>query len=177
MVSAIEAYSNGYTSSGGEMLDTIVYLAIIVGFWMVFNKVGMKGWYSLIPVYNYYKLFEATVGGGGIFILVSFLPVVRDILLRYYTAKAFGKDNLFMIGLMVIPCVFYPVLGFGDSTYYGPLGMGDTRTQKARTARTVDFDVVKNNTSGTSGNAYQGTPEPKEEDVDFDVVKEDDITE
>jgi hypothetical protein len=42
--------------------------------------------------------------------------------------------------------VFYCITGFGSYSYYGPMGIGDTRTHEARGARTVDFDVTKNET-------------------------------
>ena len=36
-------------------------------------------------------------------------------------ARAFGKGTGFAVGLILLPSIFYMILGFGDSVYYGPV--------------------------------------------------------
>ena len=36
-------------------------------------------------------------------------------------AKSFGKGTGFGIGLALLPFIFYPILGFGDAQYQGPV--------------------------------------------------------
>ncbi|MHC4607720.1 MAG: DUF5684 domain-containing protein [Planctomycetota bacterium] len=35
-------------------------------------------------------------------------------------ARSFGKGFLFGLGLLFLPFIFYPVLGFGGARYVGP---------------------------------------------------------
>jgi hypothetical protein len=37
-------------------------------------------------------------------------------------SKSFGKDEAFTVGLLLIPIIFYPILGLGSSKYMGPAG-------------------------------------------------------
>lgn len=158
MLAALQAYSS-QSGNDTSAFSGILAIAMIVGMWMIFVKMDRPGWYALIPFYNYYKLFEA-VSGRGILFLVMAIPLVGPIVLGYYLSKAFGKEGAYVLGLMLLPSIFYLVLGFGDSTYYGPMGMGDTRTAEAREAKTVNFDVQPN--------------KPEESTVSFDVEQSED---
>jgi hypothetical protein len=62
--------------------------------------------------------------------------------------------------------------GFGDAEYYGPYGMHENRTSSARGARTVDYDVVRNeasqyNASEEPVKTAQAVRETEEETVAF----------
>jgi hypothetical protein len=37
-------------------------------------------------------------------------------------SKSFGKDEGFTAGLVILGFIFWPILGFGGSTYLGPYG-------------------------------------------------------
>lgn len=57
-----------YSTLLGASLFTLLFLlaiaiVIIVGKWKVYAKLGMPGWYSLIPVFSDYKLCERVRGG------------------------------------------------------------------------------------------------------------------
>ncbi|MBQ0018293.1 MAG: hypothetical protein KBS63_03645 [Clostridiales bacterium] len=161
MLSAFSAY-NAYTGGDTSMIQMIAVVAMYVGLWKVFEKAGTEGWRGIIPIYNYYKIFELTAGNGWLF-LICCIPVVGNVFMGYCVAKAFGKSQGFMIGLMILPFIFIPMLGFDDSRYYGPMGVSDSRTTEARSASTVSFDVKKNT--------------PDESTVSFDVEEADDVEE
>jgi hypothetical protein len=36
-------------------------------------------------------------------------------------AKSFGKDVVWGIGMILLPFIFIPLLGFGDAKYVGPV--------------------------------------------------------
>ncbi len=36
-------------------------------------------------------------------------------------ARAYGMGTGFAVGLILLPSIFHMILGFGDSTYYGPV--------------------------------------------------------
>ena len=57
-----------YSTLLGASLFTLLLLlataiVIIAGKWKVYAKLGMPGWYSLIPVFSDYKLCERVRGG------------------------------------------------------------------------------------------------------------------
>jgi hypothetical protein len=53
-------------------------------------------------------------------IILFFIPIVNivaAILVCIALAERFGKGVGFAIGLVLLPFIFIPVLGFGDATY------------------------------------------------------------
>ena len=59
---------HSYSALPGAFFFTLVLLLTIaivtlVGKWKVYAKLGMPGWYSLIPVFSDYKLCERVRGG------------------------------------------------------------------------------------------------------------------
>jgi hypothetical protein len=104
----------------------ICYIGFIMLFcafiwWKVFSKAGQPGWASLIPIYNAYVLCKVA-GRPGWWILLMLIPIVNIvifILVAIDVAKAFGKGAGFGIGLLLLPIIFYPILGFGSAQYQG----------------------------------------------------------
>lgn len=119
--------SAAYAVAGGIMIVyCIVVLAIalliIAGMWKMFVKAGKPGWGAIVPFYNTYCLFEMSFGNGWLFLLL-FVPCVNavmEIIMLFKLAKAFGKGGGFALGLIFLPYIFMPMLGFGDAQYYGP---------------------------------------------------------
>lgn len=106
----------------------ILYIAIIVlliiSQWKLYEKAGKPGWACIIPIYNIIVLLEI-VGKPWWWFLLMLLPIVNIIIAIWMTnllSKSFGKDEGFTIGLLLLPIVFYPVLGLGSAKYQGPAG-------------------------------------------------------
>ncbi|HUG83813.1 MAG TPA: DUF5684 domain-containing protein [Euzebya sp.] len=106
----------------------LFYLAFIVLFiaaaWKLFTKAGEDGWKVLVPFYNIY-VFLQIVGRPGWWLLLYFVPLVGfviSIIVAIDTAKSFGKDTAFAVGLIFLSPIFYPILAFGDARYLGPAG-------------------------------------------------------
>ncbi len=96
-------------------------IMIIVGQWIVFQKAGQAGWKSLIPFYNTYVLMEIA-GKPGWWMFLLFVPLVGVVILLLALlslAKKFRRDELFGVGLLLLPMIFFPVLAFGGSEYEG----------------------------------------------------------
>lgn len=94
---------------------------VIIGMWKVFTKAGKPGWAAIIPIYNLIVLLEI-VGKPLWWIILMFIPfvnIVIGIMVAIELAKVFGKGTGFAIGLVLLPVVFYPILGFGDAKYLG----------------------------------------------------------
>lgn len=108
-------------SGGGIFL--VVWLAVVVAMvaamWKVFVKAGQPGWAVLIPIYNLYILLKI-VGKPAWWIILFIVPLANLIVAILTTAalaKKFGKSTGFAVGLILLPFVFYPILGFGDAQY------------------------------------------------------------
>lgn len=96
----------------------IIFLVIIPA-WKVFTKAGKPGWAVLIPIYNIIVMLEI-VKKPLWWIFLMFIPVVNvviAVILTIELAKAFGKSTGFAIGLIFLSPIFYPILGYGKSTY------------------------------------------------------------
>ncbi|HLF00043.1 MAG TPA: DUF5684 domain-containing protein [Gaiellaceae bacterium] len=104
----------------------IIYLAIavlvIAGWWKVFTKAGEEGWKAIIPIYNFIVLLKI-VGREWWWVLLALIPIVGLviwIIVSLDLAKSFGRGGGFAVGLILLPFIFAPILGFGSDTYRGP---------------------------------------------------------
>ncbi len=100
----------------------VVIILLIAAIWRVFSKAGQPGWAVLIPFFNVYILCKVA-GRPGWWLLLMLIPgvnLVIAIILCVDVAKAFGKGVGFAIGMLLLPFIFYPILGFGSAQYQGP---------------------------------------------------------
>jgi hypothetical protein len=95
---------------------------MIAALWKIFTKAGQPGWAAIIPIVNTY--FTCKVAGRpGWWVILMFIPFVNLIIwiiLCIDVAKSFGKGAGFGIGLLLLPIIFFPILGFGNAQYQGP---------------------------------------------------------
>jgi len=118
-----EEISGGAAAAVGIIMF-LIYFAIIIVFiasmWKIFTKAGKPGWAAIIPIYNIIVLLEI-VGRPMWWILIYLICApIAAIIISIDLAKSFGKDIGFGIGLIILPIVFMPMLGFGSATYVGP---------------------------------------------------------
>ena len=115
------------TTGGGLFMLSgtfmFVWLAIVVfmiaSIWKVFTKAGQPGWASIIPIYNVYIMLKIADKPGW-WLLLFFIPVVNliiAILTAVGIANNFGKGGGFVVGMILLPIVFYPILAFGSAEY------------------------------------------------------------
>jgi hypothetical protein len=104
----------------------LVCLAIVVvmiaSMWQVFVKAGKPGWAAIVPIYNTIVMLEI-VGKPLWWLVLFFIPFVSFvalILVYIELAKCFGKSAGFAVGMLFLPFIFFPMLGFGDARYLGP---------------------------------------------------------
>jgi hypothetical protein len=104
------------------IISLVVGLLMIAAMWVIFRKAGRPGWAAIIPIYNVYTLLKV-VGRPGWWLILYIIPIV-DIVIQVIVclnlAKSFGKGAGFAVGLIFLPFIFYPVLGFGGDKYLGP---------------------------------------------------------
>jgi Family of unknown function (DUF5684) len=97
-------------------------ILMIAALWKVFTKAGQPGWAAIIPIVNTYFLCKVA-GRPGWWVILMFIPFVNLIIwiiLCIDVAKSFGKGAGFGIGLLLLPIIFFPILGFGSAQYQGP---------------------------------------------------------
>ncbi len=107
--------------AGGFLLiaNIVITSLIIISVWKVFIKAGQPGWAAIVPIYNMYVLLKIS-GKPGWWIVLLFVPVVNlviSIITLFGLAQNFGKGGGFAIGLLFLPIIFYPILGFGSASY------------------------------------------------------------
>lgn len=106
------------------IISLAIAILMIAAMWKVFSKAGQPGWASIIPIYNIYIMCKVA-GRPGWWVLLMFIPFVNFIIAIILTidiAKNFGKGVGFGIGLIILPFIFYPILGFGSAEYQGGAG-------------------------------------------------------
>ncbi len=116
----------GLAAGGAALFMMAIVFALVLlaiaSMWKVFTKAGQPGWGALVPIYNYLLLIRI-VGRPDIWLLFLLIPLVNiviGIILTIDLAKSFGKDTAYAIGLIILPVVFWPMLGFGSARYVGP---------------------------------------------------------
>ena len=106
----------------GGLIGLAFGIFMLVAMWKIFTKAGKPGWAAIIPFYNIWVMLEM-VGRPGWWLLLFFIPgvnVVMAIIVMVDLAKSFGKSGGFVFGLILLPYIFFPILGFGKAQYVGP---------------------------------------------------------
>ena len=105
----------------GSLVMLAIWILVIAGLWKMFAKAGEPGWASLIPIYNIFVLVKIA-GRPAWWVLLMLLPFVNFIIFIILTldlSGKFGKGVGYAVWMMVLPFIFYPMLGFSDATYSG----------------------------------------------------------
>lgn len=105
-------------SISGILLDIVVLFFVITieAHWKIYKKAGKEGWAALVPVYSTVVMLDI-VGKPAIWLLLLFIPfinIIFGIWMVNLLAKRFGKDEGYTVGLLLLPFVFYPMLGLSE---------------------------------------------------------------
>lgn len=102
----------------------IFYVAIIVfmiaAMWKIYTKAGKPGWAAIIPIYNIIVLLDIVKKPWWWLLIILFVPLVNIVFLIWMynrLSKSFGYDAGFTIGILLLPIIFIPILGFGKAEY------------------------------------------------------------
>lgn len=99
---------------------TILYLAIFVlmiaSMWKIYEKLGLPGWAAIVPIYNMISLGQRFNWDilKIIFLFVPVLNIVFGILLWKEVTDKFGKSTGFLVGMILLPIIFFPMLAFKE---------------------------------------------------------------
>lgn len=123
------------SSFAGAATGVIIFLVLlciavsvfyIITYWKVYQKANKPGWGCIIPVYNLILYLQiAKLSPWLVFVfLANFIPYVGgyivlafQLYITYCFGRAFNKSTGFIIGMMLLPFIFFPILAFGNSTY------------------------------------------------------------
>jgi hypothetical protein len=112
-------------AAGMGMGVLLFYLLIIVisiaGMWAMFTKAGHPGWMAIVPFLNAYILLQIARRPGWwlILLLIPIVSLIIWIVVAFDIARLFGRGAGTAIGLILLPFVFMPILGFGSAQYEG----------------------------------------------------------
>lgn len=113
-----------------DELHIIIYLIFFIlsvaGLWKMFEKAGEAGWKAIIPIYNLY-IITKIINKPWYWVILMIIPyigVIWSVWSSNLLAKSFGKDIWYTLGIIFLPFIFYPILGFGDAEYQ-PLESSD----------------------------------------------------
>ena len=98
---------------------------MIASMWKIFTKAGKPGWAILIPIYDIIIMLEIAGKPWWWLLLIMFVPIANVIMLIWMLnliVLGFGKTSGFTIGVLLLPFIFIPILGFGSAKYTGPVG-------------------------------------------------------
>lgn len=105
----------------GAGILIILFIITLIALMKMFKKANRSGIAAYIPFYNLWVLLEI-INKPKIYILLLLIPIVN--LVFYFQVivalgKAFRKPTAFILGMLVFPLIFIPILGFGSSEYIG----------------------------------------------------------
>lgn len=125
-------------------------ILMIVSLWKIFKKAGKPGWASIVPIYNIYIMCEIAEKEWWYVLLscVPFVNIYAIIVLYNGMAKKFGKGGGFVVGMILLPVIFFPMLALGkDATIVN------------NQSNTSNENNMADNTLGTNANALHNMNE------------------
>jgi len=78
--------------AGGFAVMLTIGLLYLIGFWRLFVKAGVPGWYSLIPILSQWYMFKIA-GYKGWLAFVGLIPVIGQIVALIATVLSFESIN------------------------------------------------------------------------------------
>jgi len=99
----------------------LYFLCFIMLFsWVeIYRKSNNPGWSAIIPIYNV-LIYLKIIGKPWYWIFLFCIPLINVVFHIWgcnLLSKKFGKKEDFTFGLVFLPFIFLPILGFGNSVY------------------------------------------------------------
>lgn len=109
-------------SAAGPILIFVwiaLFLIFLFGNWLMYQKAGQRGWTCIIPILNLLVLLKI-VRRPLWWIVLMVIPIVNFvvfIIVMVDLARVFAKGVGFAIGLILLPWIFFVILGLGAARY------------------------------------------------------------
>lgn len=106
-----------------EIIYFIIIAITLISLYKIFQKAHHPGWKALIPIYNLFIIQDIIrrPWWWALLMLIPFVGIIWTVLSTYLLGKAFHKNNGFIVGMVILPFIFYPLLAFDKSVYLNPL--------------------------------------------------------
>jgi hypothetical protein len=101
----------------------VLTTTITAGTWAIFEKGGRPGWSVFVPLYNLIVLHQVAGKSAWWVLFYLMCPGVNifTLLALYMSLCArFGKGFVYALGLLFVPFLFFPLLGFSAAQYQVP---------------------------------------------------------
>lgn len=107
--------------SGGAIIFFVVLgiavaVLMIAAMWRILTKAGRPGWAAIVPIYGNLQVIWAA-GKPWWWIFILLIPIIGQTLLFYNLAKAFGKGIGYILLLVLLPIIGFPMLAWGGAKY------------------------------------------------------------
>ena len=107
-----------------DILGWIIPLAFfifipLISYFKIYEKSNKPGWSVIIPIYNV-LIYLKVIGKPWYWIFLFCIPFVNIVFHIWgcnLLSKKFGKEEGFTVGLVLLPFIFLPILGFDNSVY------------------------------------------------------------
>lgn len=120
--------SYNFNSDFGEFPDqftSLYYIALffvivlivtyVISLWKIFKDNNISSWKALIPIYSTYVLLKMLdMSGWWLLLYLIDFGYITSVLINYNLVKKYEKELPFIIGLEVLPFIFYPILAFSN---------------------------------------------------------------
>ncbi len=133
------------------ILFIISYVLIIVSLWKIFKKAGKPGWASIIPIYNIYVICQIAEKKWWniLLLLIPIANIYAMIVLYNGLAKKFGKSGGFVVGMILLPIIFFPILAFSGSE---PINVNQTNDDSKNIDQQPTNEITNINTMPINDN-------------------------
>lgn len=133
------------------ILFIISYVLIIVSLWKIFKKAGKPGWASIIPIYNIYVICQIAEKKWWniLLLLIPIANIYAMIVLYNGLAKKFGKSEGFVVGMILLPIIFFPILAFSGSE---PINVNQTNDDSKNINQQPTNEITNINTMPINDN-------------------------
>jgi uncharacterized iron-regulated membrane protein len=100
-------------------IELICIILMAVGLWLTAQKAGVFGLWAIIPIVQFFAI--AKIAGKplwwGLLCLIPLVNIVIVIIMYVEVSKKFGRGVGTTLGLIFLPFIFWPILGFGSAEY------------------------------------------------------------
>lgn len=133
------------------ILFIISYVLIIISLWKIFKKAGKPGWASIIPIYNIYVICQIAEKKWWniLLLLIPIANIYAMIVLYNGLAKKFGKNEGFVVGMILLPIIFFPILAFSGSE---PINVNQTNDDSKNINQQPTNEITNINTMPINDN-------------------------
>lgn len=101
------------------LLEIALVVFLLAALWKIVAKAGEPGWSGIVPIYNMFvlaKIAQKPMWWGAL-VLIPLAGIVFQIWIWNRVVKRFGYSEGFTVGVILLPFIFLPILGFGSAQY------------------------------------------------------------